>query len=181
MAFAIAYRFNLFRKDARDAQALVLQRSEENEKLLTEYSLILEEKLQLEQKVSSQPKNNGFNELLEKLQNERGRNKKLAVSTVEGVLLLPIPDIVRLEAMGSYCTIYLTQNKKIVASKPMTEFDPMLDKADFLRVHKSNIVNTNFVERYVRGEGGMVVMPDGAEVSVSKTMKAELLERLNIS
>jgi two-component system, sensor histidine kinase LadS len=57
----------------------------------------------------------------------------------------------------------------------------MLDKNDFLRIHKSHIVNINFVERYIRGEGGMVIMPDGAEVSVSRTMKAELLEKLNIS
>ncbi|WP_428656735.1 7TM diverse intracellular signaling domain-containing protein [Runella sp.] len=181
MAFAVSYRFNLFRKEAREAQTLVLQRSEENEKLLAEHNRILEEKLQMEQKQAIPASTHAIDVLLEKLQTERGKNKKLAVSTLEGVLLLPIPDIIRLEGLGSYCTIYLTQNKKIIASKPLVEFEPMLDKADFLRVHKSHIININFVERYVRGEGGMVVMADGAEVSVSRAMKSELLSHLNIS
>ena len=179
-SFAVAYRFNLFRKEAKDAQTLVLQRSEENEKLLLVHNQILEEKLHLEHKISTQPSNTNVENLLEKLQSERGKNKKLPVSTIEGVLLLPIPDIIRLEALGSYCTIFLTNNKKIIASKNMAEFEPMLDKTEFLRIHKSHIVNTNFVERYIRGEGGMVVMQDGAEVSVSRTMKAELMEKLNI-
>ena len=154
MAFAVAYRFNLFRKEARDAQALVLQRSGENEQLLLAHNQILEEKLQLEAKMDSQKADNKVNELLKKLQSERGKNKKLAVSTIEGVLLLPIPDIIRLEALGSYCNIHLTNNKKIIASKNLAEFEPMLDKSDFLRIHKSHIVNINFVERYIRGEGG---------------------------
>ena len=179
-SFAVAYRFNLFRKEARDAQALVLQRSEENEKLLLVHNQILEEKLHLEHKISTQPSPTNVETLLEKLQSERGKNKKLAVSTVEGVLLLPIPDIIRIEALGSYCSIFLTNNKKIIASKNLAEFEPLLDKTEFLRVHKSHLVNISFVERYIRGEGGMVVMSDGAEVSVSRTMKAELLERLNI-
>ena len=174
----------LFRsKEARDAQALVLQRSEENEKLLEAHNQILEEKIRLERQVTSptSTQTNGINELLEKLQSERSKNKKLAVSTIEGVLLLPILDIIRLEALGSYCTIYLNNKKKIVASKPMSDFEPFLDKTDFIRIHKSHIVNINFIERYIRGEGGQVVMPDGVEVSVSRLMKTELLEKLNIT
>ena len=63
----------------------------------------------------------------------------------------------------------------------MADFEPFLDKTDFIRIHKSHIVNVNFIERYIRGEGGQVVMPDGIEVSVSRLMKSELLERLEIS
>ncbi len=180
LSFAVAYRFNLFRKEARDAHALVLQRAEENETLLLAHNRILEEKIKLEQNLPTVAPND-LQRLFEKMQTERGKNKKLAVSTIEGVLLLPIADIIRLEALGSYCTIYLTQQKKIVASKSMSEFEPLLDKSDFIRVHKSHIININFVERYVRGEGGAVIMPDSAEVSVSRSMKIELLERLQIA
>ncbi|MCY7351367.1 MAG: LytTR family transcriptional regulator [Cytophagaceae bacterium] len=119
--------------------------------------------------------------LFDKFQDKQSNHKKLPVSTSEGVLLLPIADIIRLEASGSYCTIHLTPHKKILASKPLAEFEPLLDKIDFFRIHKSHIVNIHCVERYIRGEGGMVVMNDGAEVSVSRTVKAELLEKLNIS
>ncbi|TAG67452.1 MAG: hypothetical protein EAZ26_08895, partial [Runella slithyformis] len=125
LSFAVAYRFNLFRKEARDAHALVLQRAEENETLLLAHNRILEEKIKLEQNLPIVAPND-LQRLFEKMQTERGKNKKLAVSTIEGVLLLPIADIIRLEALGSYCTIYLTQQKKIVASKSMSEFEPLL-------------------------------------------------------
>lgn len=181
ISFAVANRFNLFRQEAKDAYALALQRAQENEKLLSEHTRILEEKLQLEQKVFNQSSNESINALIEKMKTERGTNKKLPVATIDGILLLPMLDIVRLEAMGSYCTIFLTQQKKIVASKPLAEFEVLLDNNNFLRVHKSHMINLNFVERYLRGEGGFVIMTDGAEVSVSKMMKSELLERLNIT
>lgn len=51
----------------------------------------------------------------------------------------------------------------------------------FFRTHKSHIVNLNCVERYIRGEGGSVVLQDGTEIGVSRTAKAELLSRLRIS
>ncbi len=181
ISFAVANRFNVFRKEATDAYALALQRAQENEKLLSEHTQILEEKLKLEQKIINQSSNESINNLIEKMQTERGKNKKIPVATIDGILLLPMLDIVRLEAMGSYCTIYLTQKKKIIASKPLAEFESLLDNTDFFRVHKSHMINLNFVERYLRGEGGFVVMADGAEVSVSKMMKSELLERLNIT
>ena len=181
LSFAVAYRFNLFRKEAREARALVLQRSEENELLLLAHNRVLEEKIKLEQSLYAVGPVNELHHFFEKMQFKQEKNKKLAVSTMEGVLLLPIADIIRLEALGSYCTIFLTQQKKIVASKSMSEFEPLLDKSDFIRVHKSHIVNVAFVERYVRGEGGTLIMPDGAEVCVSRSMKTELLERLNIA
>ena len=180
-SFAVANRFNIFRKEAKDAYALALKRAEENERILSEHTQILEEKLKLEQRIINQSSNERVNVLIEKIQNERSKNKKLPVATIDGILLLPMLDIVRLEAMGSYCTIYLTQQKKIVASKPLAEFEVLLDESNFLRVHKSHMINLNFVERYLRGEDGFVIMTDGAEVSVSKTMKSELLERLNIT
>jgi two-component system, sensor histidine kinase LadS len=193
LSAAVAYRFNLFRKEARHAQALALQRAEESEKLLAAHNQMLEENRLIAQLHRQHPPaalpvpepvappQPAIDDLLAKLRNERGRGRKLPVSTAEGILLLPIADIVRIEALGSYCTIFLANHKKIMASKPLAEFEPLLDKDEFLRVHKSHLINIHFVERYVRGEGGTVVMPDGAEVSVSRLMKPELLDRLNIA
>lgn len=180
-SLALAYRFNIIRQEAKDVQELVLQRAKENETLLLAHNQMLEEKLELEDKLSKSSENLNIEELLIKLQLERGKNKKLPISTVEGVILIPIPDIVRIEALGSYSNIFLINHKKIIASKNLTEIESLLDDTDFIRVHKSYIVNINFVERYIRGEGGTVIMPNGVEVSVSRTMKATLLEKLNIS
>ena len=170
-SFAIANRFETYRQEAKSTQSLALQRAEENEKILAEHNQLLAEKMTLEQKG--------------KTKNEaiflRKRLQKLSIPTLEGVLLLPMQDIVRFEAMGSYCTIYLSNQKKIVASRPVAHFEPQLDNEDFFRIHKSHLVNIHQVERYIRGEGGSVIMNDGSEVGVSRQLKQELLTRLAIN
>jgi two-component system, sensor histidine kinase LadS len=94
-------------------------------------------------------------------------------------LFFPIDDIIRLEALGSYCTIYLSENKKIVASRPMAHFEAMLTDS-FMRVHKSHVVNLAKVVQYIRGEGGFLKMTDQSEVPVSRTAKVDLMKMLQL-
>jgi DNA-binding LytR/AlgR family response regulator len=54
----------------------------------------------------------------------------------------------------------------------------MLTKFRFFRVHKSYIVNLKYISRYVKGEGGMVVMTDGSEVEVSRRNKVDFLKKI---
>ena len=62
----------------------------------------------------------------------------------------------------------------------MAHFEQMIDEAQFMRIHKSHIVNLNNITRYIRGEGGWVEIKDKAEVPVSRRLKNELLQRLAI-
>ncbi len=181
IAFAIAYRFNQIRLEALEVQALAVKRSEENEQLLLAHNQLLQEKMQLEQNINTNPQNKRIDELLQKLEIERDKNKKLGVHTLEGVILLPVQDILRIEALGSYCTIFLSNNKKIVASKPIAYFEQQLAEDDFFRIHKSHLINIQKVERYIRGEGGSVIMVDGSELAVSRNEKVELLQKLSIN
>lgn len=179
-AFAVAYRFNTYRKEAKDAQGIALKRSQEHEELLQKNSQLLAEKLQIEQTIKSYHGDKDLNQLLQKIKSDSQPIKKISIPTVEGVILFPEQDINRLEAMGSYCTIYLTDHKKITTSKPMAHFEQMIDERQFMRIHKSHIVNLNNITRYIRGEGGSVEMKDKSEVPVSRRMKNELLQRLAI-
>ncbi|HAK77134.1 MAG TPA: hypothetical protein DCM71_09550 [Runella sp.] len=179
-AFAVAYRFNTYRKEAKDAQGIALKRSQEHEELLQKNSQLLAEKLQIEQAIKSYHGDKDLNQLLQKIKSDSQPIKKISIPTVEGVILFPEQDINRLEAMGSYCTIYLTDHKKITTSKPMAHFEQMIDERQFMRIHKSHIVNLNNITRYIRGEGGSVEMKDKSEVPVSRRMKNELLQRLAI-
>lgn len=179
-AFAVAYRFNTYRKEAKDAREIALKRSQEHEELLLKNSQLLAEKLQIEQNIKAYQDTKGFNQLLQQIQTENQPIKKISIPTLEGVILFPEQDINRLEAMGSYCMIHLSDHKKITTSKPMAHFEQMIDERHFMRIHKSHIVNLNNVTRYIRGEGGSVEMKDKSEVPVSRRMKAELLQRLAI-
>ncbi|GAA4469271.1 LytTR family DNA-binding domain-containing protein [Nibrella saemangeumensis] len=119
-----------------------------------------------------------FQYLLKSLRGEPEKVKKLPIATMDGILLLPLSDIIRIEAMGSYTAFYCSKKQKIVASKSISEFDHLCHNDTFFKVHKSHIINLNFVEKYIRGEGGSVILADGSEVGVSRRSKAELLERL---
>lgn len=179
-AFAVAYRFNTYRKEAKDAREIALKRSQEHEELLLKNSQLLTEKLQIEQNIKAYQDNKDLNQLLQQIQSSSQPIRKISIPTLEGVILFPEQDINRLEAMGSYCMIYLSDNKKITTSKPMAHFEQMIDERHFMRIHKSHIVNLNNVTRYIRGEGGSVEMKDKSEVPVSRRLKVELLQRLAI-
>lgn len=179
-SFAVAHRFNTYRTEARDANALALKRSQEQEELLVKNTRLLAEKIRIEQEMNHLKDNEGVLRYIHQIQAGQQLVKKISIPTIEGVIMFPEQDISRLEAMGSYCTIHLTDYKKITASKPMAHFEQAIDPKLFMRVHKSHIVNLNDVVRYVRGEGGWVEMKDKTEVPVSRRLKAELLQRLSI-
>ena len=101
---------------------------------------------------------------------------KLGVPTIEGLLLIPVSDIIRLEGSGSYATIFTSDKQKIVASKNLSEFEVLLSAyPNFFRTHKSHLINLNHVNKYMRGEGGSVIMSDGSEVEVARRRKEDLL------
>ena len=179
MAFALADRIREMRQQARDTQLLLLKQTEKYEQLVQKQTLLLEEKLQLEQQ--NKPENKAeLTELLRKMRTEQSLNRRLSVPTTEGVLWIPTQDIIRLEAMRSYCSIHLTNGKRLVASHPLSDFEKQLDTVEFMRVHKSHLVNMSQIQEYIRGEGGSLVLKDGSSVSVSRTTKQAVLERLGI-
>jgi len=108
-------------------------------------------------------------------------NNKLALPSDEGLVLVPYSEIIKCQADRAYCTFYLTSGKKILVSKSMKEYEDLLVAHDFLKVHKSTIVNMNFVEKYIKGKGGQLMMSDGSMVMVSVRKKDELMQILRTS
>jgi two-component system LytT family response regulator len=105
--------------------------------------------------------------------------KKIAVPTSDGLLLISIEEIIRLESERNYTDFFLTGNRKVVVTRSLKEFEELLTPKGFFRVHHSHIVNLNQITRYVRGEGGYVVLSDGASVDVSRRRKEEFLQVLS--
>ena len=97
--------------------------------------------------------------------------KKLALPSEEGLTLVPFDEIIKCVADRAYCNFYLTDNRTILVSTFMKEFEESLLNRGFFRVHKSTIVNVNFVEKYIRCKGGQLLMEDGSLVPVSVRKK----------
>jgi two-component system LytT family response regulator len=105
--------------------------------------------------------------------------KRLALATLQGITFLKINDIVRVEAMSNYSTFYLANKQKIVVSKTLKEFEPVLRMQNFFRVNRSCIVNTDYIVKYKHEDGGLLELQDGSEVGVGPHRKNELLELLS--
>jgi len=108
----------------------------------------------------------------------RATNGRIALATGEGVYLVKKTNIIRVEAMNNYSTFYLAENKKIVISKTLKEFEQTLTDPFFLRVNRSCIVNLDYVLKYRKGDGGTLELADGKEIEVSAQRKEALLQKL---
>ncbi len=106
---------------------------------------------------------------------------KLALPSEEGLELIEYKDILRCEADRAYCRFYTKSGKRIVVSKPLKVFEPLLLARHFLRVHKSAIVNIAEITKYVKGKGGTVILSDGSEVDVSVRRVPSLMKVLRPS
>ncbi len=121
-----------------------------------------------------------FQMLLKKIQGKDHHFNKLAVPTSEGFELIPADQLMRCEADDNYTHLYLKNKNKIIACRTLKEVEEQLQDFNFfIRVHHSHIVNLNEVVKYVRGEGGYLVLSDGASVNVSRSRKDMLLNTLH--
>lgn len=123
------------------------------------------------------PTNEQLQMLMNQLQHKESKFTKIAVPTAEGFELIPADNVIRCEADDNYSHLYLKNKTKIIASRTLKEMEEQLkDFPYFLRVHHSYIVNLNEVVKYVRGEGGYLVMTDDSTVNVSRSRKESLLK-----
>ena len=116
--------------------------------------------------------------LLQKITHVNNPVQRIALPTMEGLQLVAVSDIICCRSDGNYTTFHLKQRQKITASRPLKEVEEMLADHAFLRVHHSHIVSLNEINKYVKGEGGYLVMSDGSTVDVSRSKKELLLKRL---
>jgi two-component system LytT family response regulator len=104
-------------------------------------------------------------------------NKNLVlINHSKGFTLVDFKDIVWLEASDNYTNLFLNGQKKIIASKTLKEFESILPDTDFFRVHRSALININYVKEYSNHEGGEVILSDGTHVQVSKARTQEFGE-----
>ena len=130
-------------------------------------------------KKSEEIKNKQFELLEQKISNKDLGKKQLAISTLEGIYFASLDEIIHVDADSSYTKIYITSGEMIMSSKPLKYFEELLEDYDFVRVHQSHIINLKHIRRYVRGDGGQVIMMNGTEIEVSRRKKDDLLTKIS--
>jgi two-component system LytT family response regulator len=104
--------------------------------------------------------------------------QRIAIPTLEGIIMQPIHDIIYCEASSSYTILHLKEKEKIVSAKTLKDYEEMLEDHNFFRIHHSHLINLNYVEKYIKGDGAYVVMTDKTSISISRSKKEAFVARL---
>lgn len=104
------------------------------------------------------------------------KSKKIVLPQLDGFIVVPIQEIVRVEAADNYANVHLTTGKKQLISKTLKHFDELLSDYGFLRTHKSHLINLEHIVQYKKGKVGQVIMSDTSVGLVSANAKKELVK-----
>ena len=118
-------------------------------------------------------------QLVQNLKQGSNENYKIALPTLDGLVFVKISDILYCEASSNYTQIFTT-DKKYLVSKTLKEYDDLLSDHNFFRIHNSYLININSIKKYVKGEGGYVVLNNDTSLDVSKRKKEAFLNKIGI-
>ncbi len=117
--------------------------------------------------------------LLNNLKSIQKDSKKLVLKTAESIFLVNISDIIRCESTGNYTKFFLTNQKPVLVSHTLKDYDDILNEYHFFRVHQSHLVNLDHIMRLDKADGGTLIMSDNQSVPVSTRKKDALVKALN--
>ncbi|MEO6730617.1 MAG: LytTR family DNA-binding domain-containing protein [Ferruginibacter sp.] len=112
------------------------------------------------------------------LNEKRSQEDKIAIPTSEGLEFIPIKNILHIESSSNYSKIFFRESKPLVVTKLLKDFEDMLQSYRFYRIHNSHLINLNYIKKYVKAEGGQVIMQDGTTIDVARRKKEEFLKMI---
>lgn len=104
------------------------------------------------------------------------RSQKIVLSTSEMIHVISVDDIIRCESDNYYTYFYFVDGRKLLVSKTLKENEELLSQYDFIRPHKSHLINIKYIKSYVRQDGGHILMSDGTRIPVSRRKKDKMME-----
>lgn len=101
---------------------------------------------------------------------------RIALTTGDGLIFVTTADIIYCKAESNYTHVVLTGGRKILVSRVLKELDEALSGPDFYRVHSSYLIGINHIKKFVRGEGGYLVMDNDENITLSRSRRQEFME-----
>lgn len=132
------------------------------------------------EKVSAYKEDNGINEQFEAFKHNFGnagliQDKRIVLKTTENIYVIYLRDVIRCQSEKNYTYFYFTNRERIIVSKTLKEFEEILTEFNFMRIHRSHLINLKYIDRYEKSDGGFIIMTDGSKVEVSHRKKEYLL------
>lgn len=104
---------------------------------------------------------------------------RIALQTADGLLIVTPDQVIRCQSISNYTKIFLADKKQVVIAKTLKETEEILAGYSFYRIHHSHLVNINHVVKYVKTDGGFVVMTGGEEIAVARNRKDGFIEQFS--
>jgi two-component system LytT family response regulator len=101
---------------------------------------------------------------------------RVALSSNDGLVFVQTAEIMYCKAESNYTHVVLQSGKKILVAKTLKEIDDTLSGKDFFRIHASFLVNLNHISRFVKGDGGYIIMPDETQITISRSKRDEFFQ-----
>jgi two-component system LytT family response regulator len=114
--------------------------------------------------------------LIENIRKKVDNFKRIALSTADGIHVFEVSDIIRCEGEDNYTTFYIKNNKPVIISRTLKEYEDLLGEYGFERIHQSHLINLAYLKSYIKKDGGYVVMADNANLPISQRKKERLQE-----
>jgi two-component system LytT family response regulator len=117
--------------------------------------------------------------LLENIRKKVDNFKRIALSNSDGIHLFEVSDIIRCESEDNYTKFYIKNNKPVLISKTLKEYEDLLTEHGFERIHQSHLINLSYLKSYIKKDGGYVIMADNSNLPISQRKKERLQELLS--
>lgn len=132
----------------------------------------------LEQKRNEARKSKNIDIFLENIRSRDEGTQKIVLSTADKIHVIQVDDILRCESDNYYTQFYFTDGKRLLVSKTLKENEELLSHHNFIRPHKSHLINVKYIKSFLRQEGGYIVMTDGSKIPVSRRKREKIMDIL---
>lgn len=102
---------------------------------------------------------------------------KIAVPYQQGVIFLPISEVIYCESDSNYTKVVATQNRSYLLTRTLREVQEVLEERNFLRVHRQYVINLDHIKLFMKGEGAYLVMTNEVSIPVARNQKEKLVQR----
>ncbi len=130
------------------------------------------------QGISKEKINYQLSVLMENIHEISKEKKKIVLRETDTLHVIQLEEILWCHADGSYTIFHLTEDRKIMVSRHLKEFEDLMSPNGFFRVHRSHLVNLNKIKKFDKTEGGTIYLEGDIALPVSVRKRERLSEML---
>ena len=130
-------------------------------------------------KRSQKKQNLQLENLIELLQQKQNKQfHRIALQSTKETRFVEPEQIIRCESSNNYTTFYLNNQEKIIVSKPIYEYESLLQDYGFIRCHQSHMINKKYIKSFLKNDGGFLLLEDGSEIPITRQKKEQVKDWL---